>query len=79
MADEDVKTQPKQARGHNIVPCQPPFDELGECTVCGAAEGELLSFCPGFLLNAEAREACFQGNVVDLHGFLRWRAAGVVR
>jgi hypothetical protein len=40
--------------------------ELAYCTVCGGAEGSLLSFCPGYKLNAEAEQACYQGNVVDL-------------
>lgn len=39
---------------------------LSSCTVCGAAEGELLKWCPGFKLTQEAKEACFRGNVVDL-------------
>lgn len=36
------------------------------CVVCGAFEGELLTHCPGFYLNPEAREACTHGNVIDL-------------
>lgn len=55
---------------HNIVPCKPPWEELGECTTCGAAEGELLSSCPGYRLNYETKEACYTGNVCDLEG---WR------
>jgi hypothetical protein len=39
---------------------------LALCTVCGAAEGELLSHCPGFSLSAEAKAACYSGNVFDL-------------
>jgi hypothetical protein len=39
---------------------------LGLCTVCGAAEGELLTYCPGFRLNNEALEACYTGNVIDM-------------
>lgn len=41
-----------------------------ECTVCGAAEGQLLSFCPGFWLNESALDACYTGNVRD---FFRYR------
>lgn len=40
------------------------------CTVCKAAEGELLTHCPGHELNSEALEACYNGNVIDMH---RWR------
>jgi len=36
------------------------------CTVCLAGEGELLAFCPGFALNSEAAEACYNGNVIDM-------------
>lgn len=39
---------------------------LSKCIICGAAEGELLTFCPGYKLNGEAREACYNGRVVDL-------------
>ncbi len=45
---------------------------LQYCTVCGAFEGELLVNCPGFWLSSEARDACYQGNVVDLCGMLRY-------
>lgn len=40
--------------------------DLACCTVCGAGEGELLKWCPGFKLTEEAKEACFRGNVADL-------------
>ena len=39
---------------------------LSCCTVCGAAEGELLKWCPGFKLTPEALKACYTGNVADL-------------
>jgi hypothetical protein len=39
---------------------------LSSCTVCGAAEGQLLKWCPGVKLTEEAKEACYRGNVADL-------------
>lgn len=42
---------------------------LALCTVCGAGEGELLKWCPGFKLTPEARQACYTGNVADLDYF----------
>lgn len=39
---------------------------LFQCTICGAAEGELLRYCPGYRLNNEAKDACYTGNVIDL-------------
>jgi hypothetical protein len=42
------------------------FEGLVQCTTCGAAEGELLTFCPGYRLNADARDACFDGNIIDI-------------
>jgi hypothetical protein len=45
---------------------------LAYCMVCGAGEGELLKWCPGFRLAYEALEACYTGNVVDL-GYYRSR------
>lgn len=42
---------------------------LGWCIVCGAFEGSLLTHCPGFKLNPETIEACYNGNVKDLHRF----------
>lgn len=45
------------------------FRGLSICTVCGAGEGELLKWCPGFKLTEEDKEACFQGDVVDLDYF----------
>ena len=41
-------------------------DTLAYCPICGGAEGSLLSFCPGFKLNQETEQACYQGNVLDL-------------
>lgn len=49
--------------------------DLRTCAVCGASEGELLSYCPGFRLNRDAREACFSGVVTDLDWHRRRRAA----
>lgn len=42
---------------------------LAYCEVCGALEGSLLSFCPGFKLNSDAINACYNGNVRDLVWF----------
>lgn len=39
---------------------------LGLCTVCGAGEAELLTECPGYRLNGEARVATMLGEVADL-------------
>lgn len=35
------------------------------CSVCSATEGELLTFCPGYQLNWQAKNACYYGNVLD--------------
>lgn len=60
--------------GHVWFACSRPCDVqscsfcdggLARCTICGAAEGELLSHCPGFWLNQETKEACYNGNVLD--------------
>ena len=40
-------------------------DDLSWCSICDCAEGELLSYCPGYPLNEETRLACYQGNVLD--------------
>jgi len=45
--------------------------ELAYCTVCGAGEGELLSSCPGYRLDAETLEACYRGNVKDFIAYKR--------
>jgi len=58
---------------HVLVDVGGRHEGLAWCEICGAAEGELLSFCPGFKLTAEAREACFSGNVVDMAGWVRFR------
>lgn len=42
---------------------------LHYCTVCRATECELLSSCPGFVLNEETLEACYQGGVIDFLSF----------
>ena len=39
--------------------------ELATCKVCMASEGELLTHCPGYTLNMDTRQACYQGNVID--------------
>ncbi len=51
----------------------PETEGLACCTVCGGAEGELLSSCPGFRLNSQALEACFRGDVVDLQRWVVYR------
>ena len=33
--------------------------------VCNAAEGELLTTCPGYRLSQDALDACYFGNVID--------------
>lgn len=38
---------------------------LSWCATCGAVEGELLSYCPGFKLNRDTLEACYKGNIID--------------
>lgn len=50
--------------------------ELSICSVCGAAEGQLLSSCPGRKLNAETLEACYRGNVVDIKYYRQRKAQG---
>ena len=57
---------------HKLAPCK-GHEGLWECCVCGAAEGELLFWCPGYKLNADARDACFDGNVVDLDTWVMFR------
>jgi hypothetical protein len=51
---------------HRIVACPEPFEDLGECSVCGSAEGQLLRWCPGYRLNGETQDACYDGNVIDM-------------
>lgn len=41
-------------------------DGLPVCTICGAAEGELLFYCPGVKLAAESLDAIFAGKIVSL-------------
>lgn len=41
-------------------------DEDPECLVCGAFGAELLSSCPGYVLNKDALSACCIGKVCDL-------------
>lgn len=53
---------------HNIQ-AHPDRGGLGHCTICGAAEEELLTFCPGEKLSEESKQDCSNGNVIDL--FLR--------
>lgn len=47
------------------------------CSVCGAAYGELLLYCPGFKLNEEAKQACYEGNVLQLDTARKYRAGGI--
>ena len=56
---------------HKLVPVD-GFEGLYVCEVCNAGEGELLAYCPGYKLNADTHDACFQGNVVDI---TFWRLA----
>lgn len=49
---------------------------LSRCKVCGALEGALLSYCPGYPLSMETINACYNGNVVDLLGYRRARLYG---
>ncbi len=46
------------------------------CNVCGAAEGELLTYCPGYQLNVDTLSACYQGNVFDFTLMKVWKSAG---
>lgn len=55
------------------------YEDLYVCRVCNAAEGELLSYCPGYRLNAETLDACYTGNVIDLEGQRRYRQAMIGR
>ena len=61
----------KNKPGHADRYCPTCDGGLLTCGACGASEGELLVNCPGFPLSAEAREACYKGNVVDLCGLRR--------
>ena len=54
--------------GHADRYCPTCDGGLLTCGVCGGSEGELLLNCPGFLLSAETKDACREGNVVDLSG-----------
>jgi hypothetical protein len=49
---------------------------LGVCTVCKAAEGQLLTHCPGYALNEEALKACYNGNVKDFTVMKSWKEHG---
>lgn len=44
---------------------------LSACTVCGGAEGSLLTHCPGFRLTPEEQDAIYAGDVADLDVFRR--------
>lgn len=57
-------------------PCRFCDSGLVVCIVCGAAEGQLLTTCPGYALNYEARDACYQGNVIDFKHWMNMRDAG---
>jgi excinuclease UvrABC ATPase subunit len=56
--------------------CQFCDGGLGLCTVCGAFEGQLLSSCPGYMLNEETLDACYQGNVKDFIRLKRYAEHG---
>lgn len=45
------------------------FEETVFCLKCGAMGSELLTWCPGEELSGEAKDACHDGNVVDLEKF----------
>jgi hypothetical protein len=46
---------------------------LSACTVCGCAEGSLLTHCPGFQLAPEEQDAIYAGQVIDLAAHKRRR------
>jgi len=43
------------------------------CRRCGCAEGELLTFCPGYRLTLDDRDAIMSGKVRDIHPYLSKR------
>jgi len=49
---------------------------LAICSVCTAAEGELLTFCPGYALGWQAKDACYHGNVLDFNSLKRMKESG---
>jgi len=53
-------------KDHRLVPLTPRSEGVARCEVCGAAEGELLWWCPGYRLNEATLDACYRGNVVDM-------------
>ena len=66
MSEDDTVPPSKEGpTHHNLVEVE-GHEGLYECTVCTAVEGQLLSYCPGYELNHETKEACYQGNVSDL-------------
>jgi hypothetical protein len=42
---------------------------LGLCVICGGFEGSLLTTCPGYKLNGDTIDACYNGNIKDLDCF----------
>jgi len=62
--------------GHILHKCENSCDNcvicsggLALCTICGGAEGSLLTTCPGYKLSNETLDACYRGNVKDLDRF----------
>lgn len=45
---------------------------LALCTLCGAFEGQLLTYCPGYMLSEETLDACYKGNVIDFCRMHTW-------
>lgn len=83
MTTRDLARIESMNRPHVFYRCRPDCagccicdGGLADCTVCLAAEGELLASCPGYPLAAESRQACLDGKVVDLSWWRRTR--GVV-
>ena len=65
MSDEDTKRFRHVPVQHDLKEV-PGFEGLAYCTCCGAGEGELLAYCPGYKLSQDTMDACFDGNVIDL-------------
>lgn len=62
--------------GNHDGPCMFCDGGLSLCELCGAFEGQLLTCCPGYKLNAEALDACYNGNVKDFLMFKQWAKNG---
>lgn len=63
-----MKSQPEE---HELDYIYDPddFEEIVCCVKCGAIGSELLTWCPGEGLSEEAKDACYNGNIVDLERF----------